>query len=66
MFLVHVHTDIFSADHTGRSFLEEFETSIQTLLQKERPFILRRAGQLPACAPADEAYIPIVSSKIGD
>jgi hypothetical protein len=42
-FLVYIQTDIFNvASHKGRSFLEGLSRTLKTLLQKGRPFILRR------------------------
>jgi hypothetical protein len=39
-FLVHVHADIFGADHKGRSSSGAVELALKTLLQKGRPFIM--------------------------
>jgi hypothetical protein len=39
---VHIHADIFSASHKRVFLSGGVEASTQTLLQKGRPFILRR------------------------
>jgi hypothetical protein len=39
---VHIHADIFSADHKGAPPLERLSEALKTLLPKGRPFILRR------------------------
>jgi hypothetical protein len=45
---VHIHPDILHAIHRGCSFLEGFERTLKNLLQKGRPFILRRiTGHVP-------------------
>jgi hypothetical protein len=64
---MHVHTDIFGAGHK-RAFLSGwFETSTQTLLQKGRPFILRRKiGQVAhsTCANISGTCGRVSASKI--
>jgi hypothetical protein len=47
-FLVHIHTDIFSADHWGVPPLERLSEH-SNLLHKGRPFIRRRViGKVPS------------------
>jgi hypothetical protein len=39
---MYIHTDIFSASHKGCPFWMGLSRTLKTLLQKGRPFILRR------------------------